>query len=74
VSQQAGNLPVDLDDAGRRIRFLIRDRDAKYPDAFDAVFVGAGADVIRSRSGHSARTPSVSDSWAVSAASCSIRS
>ena len=46
VTQQARNLPMDLDDAGRRIRFLIRDRDTKYTDAFDAVFTGAGADVI----------------------------
>ncbi len=46
VTQQARNLLMEADDAGRRIRFLIRDRDTKYTDAFDAVFVGAGADMI----------------------------
>ncbi len=46
VTQQARNLLMDLDDAGRRIRFLIRDRDTKYTDAFDAVFAGVGADVV----------------------------
>ena len=37
---------MDLDEAGRRIRFLIRDRDTKYTDAFEAVFTSVGADVI----------------------------
>ena len=37
---------MDLDETGRRIRFLIRDRDTKYTDAFDAVLAGAGADVV----------------------------
>lgn len=38
---------MDSDDAGRRIRFLIRDRDAKYTDAFDAVFTSGAVDVIK---------------------------
>jgi hypothetical protein len=38
---------MDLEDAGRRIRFLIRDRDARYTSAFDAVFTSLNADVIK---------------------------
>jgi putative transposase len=47
VIQQARNLLMDLDVAGGRVRFLIRDRDAKFTDTFDGVFTSAGADVIK---------------------------
>jgi putative transposase len=38
VVQQARNLLMDLDDAGMRVKFVLRDRDASFTAAFDAVF------------------------------------
>jgi hypothetical protein len=48
VTQAARNLVMDLEDAGCRARFLIRDRDGKYPDLFDAILADAGIHVVRS--------------------------
>ncbi len=46
VAQQARNLLLMLGDRGRRLRFLLRDRDAKFTRAFDDVFGSEGADVL----------------------------
>jgi putative transposase len=48
VTQAARNLVMDLADEGRHVRFLIRDRDGKFPALFDAVLADAGIQVVLS--------------------------
>jgi putative transposase len=48
VAQAARNLVMDLEDAGCRARFLIRDRDGKFLAVFDAIPAHAGIDVVLS--------------------------
>jgi putative transposase len=45
--QQARNLLMELDDRDQPMRFLIHDRDAKFPRAFDALLEGENIKVIR---------------------------
>jgi transposase InsO family protein len=45
--QQARNLLMELDDHHQQARFLIHDRDAKFPRAFDALLGSANITVIR---------------------------
>jgi putative transposase len=47
LTKQARNLLMDLDDANRRFRFLIRDRDSKFTAAFDAVFTAIDVQILR---------------------------
>jgi putative transposase len=44
--QLGRNLVMDLEDAGAKAKFLIRDRDAKYTAAFDAVLQDAGLRIV----------------------------
>jgi putative transposase len=46
VTQQARNLLLVLEERGRRVRFLVRDRDAKLCRGFDDVFGSEGAEVL----------------------------
>jgi hypothetical protein len=46
VNQAARNLVMDLQDAGCRARYLIRDRDAKFPELFDAILADVGITVV----------------------------
>jgi putative transposase len=46
VRQAVRNLVMDLQDAGCRARFLIRDRDGKYPALFDTILADAGIEIV----------------------------
>jgi len=47
VTQVARNLLMDLDEAGAKFRFLIRDRDSKFTAAFDTAFGAAGTEILK---------------------------
>ena len=46
VTQTARNLVMDLQDAQCRARYLIRDRDGKFPELFDAILGDAGIKIV----------------------------
>jgi rod shape-determining protein MreB len=47
VTQVARNFASDLEESGRKFRFLVRDRDAKFTKSFDEVFASIGVEAIR---------------------------
>jgi putative transposase len=48
VTQAARNLVIDLQDAGSAARYLIRDRDGKFPALFDTILADTGITILRS--------------------------
>ena len=47
VTQVARTFATDLEEAGRRFRFLVRDRDTKFTSSFDTVFASIGVEAIK---------------------------
>ncbi|MEU4220607.1 integrase core domain-containing protein [Actinoplanes sp. NPDC026623] len=47
VGQAARNLVMDVEDTGCQVKYLIRDRDGKYPALFDTILADAGITVVR---------------------------
>ena len=47
TAQAARNLLMELGEHATRFRFLVRDRDAKFTNAFDAAFAAAGVAVLK---------------------------
>jgi len=48
ATQQARNLPLDLDESADRIKFLIRDRDILHPPKFEHLLSDTGITTVRS--------------------------
>jgi transposase InsO family protein len=48
VVHQARNLLMDVDRRAAGLRFPLRDRDSKFPPAFDAVFTAEGIRILKS--------------------------
>ena len=48
VTRAGRNLAMDLEDAGRTARYLIRDRDGKFPILFDTILADTGIEVVHS--------------------------
>jgi hypothetical protein len=47
TTQAARNILMNLGDQITTFRFLVHDRDAKFTDAFDAVFISEGLDIVK---------------------------
>jgi transposase InsO family protein len=62
VAQQARNVCWDLERVGTRPTILLRDRDAKFVPAVDAVFAAQGVRIVRT-SVHAPRANAYAERW-----------
>ena len=46
VTSPARNLVMDLDEASAKVKYLIRDRDAKFAAVFDRILADAGIGIV----------------------------
>ena len=66
VTQQARNSLMHLDDHAGAFKFLIRDQDAKFTSAYDAVLTAAGTRIIKSPV-RAPRANAIAERWIASA-------
>jgi putative transposase len=64
--QQARNVLMDFGERTEGLKFLIRDRDAKYTSAFDAVFTATGMRIITTPA-QAPRANAICERWIASA-------
>ncbi|WP_329568173.1 hypothetical protein [Streptomyces sp. NBC_01361] len=62
VTQAIKNMTMDLEDAGTKTKFDIRDRDAKYPAVIDEILADAGIRTVLTGI-RTPRTNSIMERW-----------